>query len=443
MKTRSTLLLNSIAGLAVRGIEVASKLALYVAAAKLLGVAGSGLLFIAMTWGHLAATLSRLGIERALMRLVPSEIAVGQGLSARRQILRGVAIVACVSVALGIATCIAAPYAADILFHDPGAAAPLAASGLVIPAMAIAFTLTAVLAGLERTVASQGLQNIFWPIGMLLSLALGAREPAHVILALAGTMILATIVGALWILLDRDKLARNEPLPEGVAELPSLGTTAAPLYVVELVQVTIASLPALLLGVFADAASVSVFSVAQRASMLVHVVLLSLGLVASPRFAALHRTADNEGLSRLNRQMQLAGTVMGGGVCLVLAVGGGLLLSLIGPSFSDGAYLLAIMAAGQFVSALYATQDLLLAMTGNGAALRILNLMQLGIMLVLSIPLISLLGATGAALVTALATAQGGIGTAATARLLIPEASTRFAPPMPRALRSLLGKASP
>ncbi len=437
-----TVLLTSLAGLAVRGIEVAAKLGLYIVAAKLLGVAGSGLLFIAMTWGHLGATLSRLGIERALMRLVASEIAVGQGLSARRQILRGIAIVAAVSAGLGLATYLAAPYAAEILFHDPGVAAPLAMSGLVIPAMAVAFTLTGILAGLDRTVASQALQNIFWPVGMLLSLALGAREPAQVIFALALTMIAATVVGALWIRLDRHKLARDEALPEGVAALPTLGATAGPLYVVEMVQVSIASLPALLLGVFADAAAVSVFSVAQRASMLVHVVLLSLGIVASPRFAALHRTRDAEALSRLNRQMQLAGTVMGGGVCLVLAAGGGFLLSLIGPSFAAGAFLLAIMAAGQFVSALYATQDLLLAMTGNGAALRVLNLLQLTIMLVLAGPLIWQFGAVGAAIVTALATAQGGIGTAATARLLIPEASTFLAPPMPRAFHPLLGKST-
>ncbi len=79
---------------------------------------------------------------------------------------------------------------------------------------------------------------------------------------------------------------------------------------------------------------------------------------------------------------------------------------------------------------------------GNGAALRILNLLQLAVMLLLSIPLIAHLGAAGAAVVTALVTAQGGIGTAAAARLLIPEASTYFAPTLPRALHSSLGKTS-
>ena len=440
MKIRSRVLLNSVASLAVRGVEVGAKLALYVVAANLLGVAGSGLLFLAMTWGHLAATLSRLGIERALMRLVASELAVAQGESARRHVLQGVAVVAAVSIALGAATYLAAPFAAEFLFHDASAAAPLAASGLVIPAMAVAFTLTHVLAGLDRTTASQLLQNVFWPIGMLLALAFGASKPAEVIHVLAATMLVVCFVAALWIMVDRARLARDEPLAAGIAMLPSLRATAAPLYIVELVQVSIASLPTLLLGIFADTAAVSVFSVAQRASMLAHVVLLSLGTVASPRFAALHRTHDVDGLSRLNRQMQIAGTVMGGGVCLVLAAAGGPLLSLIGPSFAGGAYLLAIMAAGQFVSALYATQDLLLAMTGNGAALRVLNLLQLAVMLLLSIPLISQFGAAGAALVTALVTAQGGIGTAATARLLIPEASTFLAPALPRALHSPLGK---
>ena len=192
MNGRSAVLLNAIAGLAVRGIEVAAKLALYVVAAALLGVVGSGLLFIAMTWGHLAATLSRLGIERALTRLVAGDLAVGQGRSARRQILSGLAIVAATSTTLGLATHLVAPIAADILFHDPALAAPLAASGLVIPVMALTFTLTAILSGLDRTSAAQIFQNVFWPIGMLLGLALGARDPETVILALATTRSVST-----------------------------------------------------------------------------------------------------------------------------------------------------------------------------------------------------------------------------------------------------------
>jgi O-antigen/teichoic acid export membrane protein len=440
---RSAVLLNSIAGLAVRGIEVAAKLGLYVVAAALLGVTGSGLLFIAMTWGHLAATLSRLGIERALTRLVAGDLAVGQGRSARRQILGGLAVVAATSTALGLATHLAAPIVADVLFHDPALAAPLAASGLVIPVMALTFTLTAILSGLERTSAAQIFQNVFWPIGMLLGLALGARDPETVILALATTMFVAMILATLWILRDRAKLVSNQPLPAGIELLPSLPATAAPLYVVELVQVSIASLPALILGVVADAAAVSIFSLAQRASMLVHVVLLSLGTVAAPRFAAFHRTKDVSALARLNRQMQLAGTVMGGGVCLVLAAGGGPLLSLIGTSFAAGAVLLAIMAAGQFVSALYTAQDILLAMTGNGSALRVLNLLQLGTMLALSIPLITTFGAEGAAIITALAVAQGGIGTAVAARLFIPEAATFLAPALPAAFQSLFRRSAP
>lgn len=437
----AAVLRNSLAGLAARGIEVAAKLALYVLAAKLLGVSGSGLLFLAMTWGHFAATVSRLGIERSLTRLVAAELAVGQGLSARRQVIRGAAVVTATSGALGLATSAGAPLAAELLFHDPTAAAPLAASGLVIPAMAVTFTLTAALAGLERTVAAQVLQNLSWPIGMLIGLGIGLRDPAHIILALAATMLIAAIAAALWICLDRAKFARDDALPPGLARLPSLFSTAAPLYVVELVQVTIASLPALLLGAFADAASVSVFSVAQRASMLVHVVLLSLGTVAAPRFASHHRTGNASALRALSRQMQAAGTVLGGGLCMVLAIGAESILSLIGPRFAAGAPILAVMAAGQSIGALYAAQDILLAMTGNGAALRALNLLQLTTMLLLSVPLIAQLGPMGAAIVTALATAQGGFGTAMAARLLIPEAATFLAPILPRLLLPLIKKA--
>jgi len=438
-----TLIWHSIAGLSVRGFEVAAKLALYMLAARILGNVESGFLFLAMTWGHWAATAARLGIDRALTRLVAAELAHEQGANARGAILKGAAITIATGSCLGLLTWAAAPGVAFFVFRDPAAADALRASAAVIPGMAIAFTLTAVLTGLHRTVLAQTLQNALWPVAMLAGLAFGLRSAAELILVLAASMGIAILVAAAWIARDHAKLRRNQPTEADVAPLPSMAATALPLFVVELVQVTIATLPVLVLGAFGDPEAVSVFSIAQRASMVVWVVLISLGSLAAPRFAGLHRQAQWPALRSLNRQMQLAGAALGGLLCLVLAAGAEPLLAFMGPGFAIGALTLVVMAAGQFVNALYATQDVLLAMTGNGAALRVLNLLQLGTILVLSPLLVWQFGALGAAIATAMATAQGGFGTAMIARVCVPEAGTLFAPPLPRALRPLFARSIP
>ena len=428
---------HSLIGLLVRAVEVATKLALYMLAARLMGERESGLLFLALTWGHLASTASRLGVERALMRLVAAELALGQGRVARRLLTVGTLTTTGVGLVVGLATMLSAPFAARYLFHDPSVAAPLRMSGLVIPGMTAAFTLANVLTGLGRTTLAQILQNVVWPLGLLGGLLMGEHDAAALVLSLAGTMVLTTVVGVLGTVQDRRRLAQDTTLPTGVEALPSLRTTAAPLYVVELVQVTIASLPVLILGVYVDTASISLFSVALRASMLALVTLISLGTVAAPRFAGLHRQRD-VGLGALNRRVQIGGAVIGGGLCLVLALGAGPLLSIVGAGYVGGAGVLTVLALGQMANALYAVQDVLLAMTGHGVALRLLNLLQLATILVLSFLLIPRFGLMGAAVATALTTAQGGIGTAMVTRLLVPQARPLLAPPLPRQFRTFI-----
>ncbi|WP_445679608.1 lipopolysaccharide biosynthesis protein [Radicibacter daui] len=433
---RGSVLRHALGGFAVRGLEVGCKFLLYMLAAHLLGKAESGFLFLAMTWGHLAATCSRLGVEKALTRLVAAELAIGQGLKARHLAIRGALVVLAAGLVLGGATMVAAPLAADLLFHDAAAGPALRMSGLVIPGMALAFTITGIMTGLGRTVSAQLLQNVFWPAGLLAGLLMGQREAEGLIATLAVTMLLTVACGLAALLADRRSLAADEPLPPDAGLLPGMRATAAPLYVVELVQVSIASLPVLILGMFADAGAVSIFSVASRASMLVLVVLISLGTMAAPRYAGLHRKRLTDDLKALNHRIQLAGAVIGGGLSLILAVAAFPLLSLLGQGFADGSLVLVVMASGQMVNALYSGQDVLLAMTGHGPALRLLNIVQFSVISLLGLVLIPVFGAMGAAIATAVCTAQGGIGTAAVARLLVPEAAPFLAPSMPLKLRS-------
>ena len=417
--------------------EVGAKLALYMLAARLLDDQECGVLFICLTWVLLAGTLSRFGMERALSRLIPAELALRQGLAARKVLLRGGVIVAAAGLGLGAITALAAPFSAGHLFHADPALPSLRACGVVIPVLSVAVTLGFVLVGCHRPVLSQILQNLLWPFGMLIGLGLGVRHSSALMLIMAATQAVAILVAVLAIARRHADFAVDSPLSAEAEKLPSLWRTALPLYVVELVQVSIATLPVLILGIFADPTAVSSFSIALRASMLVLVVLLSLSMVASPRFAALHRQGDWPQLAAVNHRTQMLGGVLGLMVCAVLAVGAPVLLSLIGRNFAGGVPALLILLAGQAVNALYAGQDGLLAMTGQGNALRLLNLAQLAVMVLLSFMLIPRLGALGAAAVTALVTAQGAFGTAMAVSLYFPAAAPRLAPPVPRPLKNL------
>ncbi|GGB30206.1 polysaccharide biosynthesis protein [Tistrella bauzanensis] len=432
-----------VAGFAVRGFEIISKLALYLLTARMLGAAEAGLFFLCLTWASWLSTFGRMGIDRALTRHLGAELGLYQGLEARRTLVIGVLRVTAVGAALGLLTVLAARILAFHVFNDPALATPLMCGAIAVSGMATTFTLTAALAGAGRTTSAQFLQNAFWPALTVLSLLLGARDATTLVTAMGVAIWICGAIALAIFAADHARFAANLP-PEDLASgqalepMPPLMRTAWPLMVVEMVQATIVSLPVLLLGMVADAADVGAFSVALRISMLVWMVLVSLGTVASPRFATLHRRGDMAGLAALNRQIQLLGAGLGGGVCVMMIVVPETLLGILSPEFVMASLPLMILAAGQAVNALYTGQDVLLAMTGNGGTLQRLNLAQLAMVLLLSLVFIPLGGAVGAAIATAVATAQGGIGTAMVVRWLLPAARPLAALPMPSRLRPFL-----
>lgn len=404
-------------GLGLRGVEVVGKLGLYILAARALGAHDAGLFFLCLTWIGLASTMARLGLERAITRHIAAELAIGQGRAAGRDLRTGlIGTGLAATLASVVAFALAGP-ASHLLFGAPDLETPLRLSALALVPQTLTITIGSALAGLKRGIAAQFVQNALWPVLMLAALAAGVSSLDSLILAMAGTLTLSVAVGMALLARDRRRFT-DHPVPADAAPsdwraeaLPSLWHTALPLFVVELVQVSLASLPVLALGVFVDAASVGAFSVANRISMLVWVVVISIGTFAAPNYAELHRRGETSRLLAMNRGIMLTVAALGLPLVSVMMIVPELLLDLVGQGFGSAATALRILAVGQMIHCLLACQDILLAMTGHGGTLRRLNLLQLAVCIVLGAVLIPVFGMTGAAAVTALTVAQGAIGT--------------------------------
>lgn len=400
------------AGLGLRGVEVAGKLGLYIIAARSLGVHDAGLFFLCLTWIGLASTFARLGLERAVTRHVAAELAVGQGRAAGRALRTGLIWTGLAAAAIALLTAAMAGPVSQLLFGAPDLETPLRLSALALVPQTLTITIGSALAGLKRGVAAQFVQNALWPVLTLAALLAGVGDLDALVLALSGALALSALAGMVLLARDRHRFAdRPTPAEEHAETLPTLWHTARPLFVVELVQVSLASLPVLALGMFVDAASVGAFSVANRISMLVWVVIISIGTFAAPNYAELHRRGEMARLKAMNRGVMLSVAALGLPLVTVMMAVPDRLLGLVGEGFGSGATALCILAAGQMVNCLLACQDIRLAMTGRGDVLRRLNLLQLATCAALGAILIPAFGMTGAALVTAVAVAQGAIGT--------------------------------
>ena len=411
-----------VAGLGVRALEVVGKLALYMLAARVLGAAEAGLFFICITWSGLASTAARMGFERAITRHVAAELAIGQGRLARAALLLGCLVTALGGTVAALATLALASPASLYIFKQPELAMPLALSALAVLPQTLMVVAGSVLAGLNRGVASQVVQNALWPLLTLAALALGARSVDSLLIAMAAAMLLSTLLGIGLVVGQNDIFRDRAQAASESQALPALWRTALPLGVVELIQVSLGSVPVLVLGMFADAASVGAFSVANRISMMIWVVIISIGTVAAAHFAEHHRRNDLAELRRVNRRVRLAVSASGVPLILAMILFPAPLLHLIGPGFEIASTALVIMALGQLVNCLLPCQDIVLAMTGQGTWLQRLNLLQLVVCLVLSSVLIPAYGMLGAALVTAAAIIQGALGTTLVVRRVLPGA---------------------
>ncbi|HEY9211872.1 MAG TPA: oligosaccharide flippase family protein [Ancylobacter sp.] len=405
--------------LLVRGMELVGKLGLYMLAARLLGTHDAGLFFLCLTWIGLAATLARAGFEKAVVRHMAAELAIGKTREARAAMLTGLMWVCVGGVVASVATIAFADPVSLHIFSDAGLAWPLIVASAAILPQALCIYAGHVLYGYHRGVAGQFVQNALWPVLTLLAMVAGVHSLDGMLYTLAATNALAALLGLA--LIARQRTMPAVPSDEA-GTLPSLWRTAFPLGIVEVVQVSLNSIPLLILAVFATPSDVGAFSIASRLSMLIWVVIISIGTIAAPSFAALHRLKDWARLRAQNRKARLMVVLCGIPPIALMMIFPVQILKIVGPGFEIAAGALIIMCLGQLVNCLLSCQDIVLAMTGHGGLLRWLNAGQLASCCILGAILIPAFGMTGAAVLTAIVIAQGAIGTALMVRRLMPQA---------------------
>ncbi len=411
--------------LGVRGLEALGKFGLYFLAARQLGGHDSGLLFFCLTWSVLTSSAARMGMERALTRHIAAELAVGQGLAARAALLQGLGWTSLGALAwAGFTFALAQPLASHV-FGQADLGPPLRYAALLLLPQTLGVAVAGALTGLGRGALAQLISNAL-PPGLALGLLLaGVSRLDHVLLAYAGCHLAPALLGLGVLLHDRHRFTNSGvPMDGSVAStpLPRMWHTALPFLTVEMISVGMTSLPLLLLGAFADAQALGAFSVASRLSILVWTIIISMGSIAAPRFAAhFHREEWTE-LASMNRLARRLTALACLGPLLVMLFFPGWLLGLIGPAFVSGATALVVMSVGQAVNAALPLQDVLLGMTGHGRALRRISLMQLATGVVAGGSLIPWLGGLGAGITTALCIALGAVLTSTAARRMVPRA---------------------
>jgi len=365
---------------------------------RTLGAEGSGVYFLAFTIITIVSSFSRAGIDNALLRFASICWEKRDFTSLSHLARISYAVVLAFGIVVAIALNLGSPWLAEHLFGKPALAVPLAIMSFGVVALSMAMAAVQLLKGTRRVKDSQLLEAVLTPGFTILALwylvtAWGVNGAAWAFLLGAwGTAVLGVaMTQSLW--------------TPGAAREPEIGfrklmQTSIPLLGATSVNVLTNFAAPLFLGRFAELSDVAIYATASRAAFLTTIVLASVSTIAAPKFSALYSQGKMGQLEKWVRKVNLVLTVIALPTLLGYVLFAEEIMSLFGPEFTNGAAVLIILAAGQFVSLSAGSIGQLLMMTGHeSASFRIM----LGVAIlnfVLNLALVPAFGVIGAAIAT-------------------------------------------
>ena len=345
---------------ALRSGGLAVSLLVNVAVGRLLGAAGAGQYYLFVTWTNLLGTLVALGLPFVALRGVARLEHAGLPGAARHLALRGVRLALGAGALVVAGVLLLGTPLARLLLREAGAATLLGAAAVAGTLMAVMRVFAESLKARGRSGAGLTVEFTLVPSGILLVLAgAAALHRASVPTAFAGYVgasALACAVGAALLLPGWRGAGENAPLERG----PLLR-----FWGVDLLTISLAYLPFVLLPHFATGAQVGEFGVAHRLVTLATIVQAVLASIFAPQFARLWASRDGAGLRRALGASQ--GFALGAYLPLfvIFLAAGGAVLGVFGPAFRGALPLLWIMSAAQLVNAATGLSGYLLYMTGH------------------------------------------------------------------------------
>lgn len=367
----------------------------HVAITRQLGAQGAGLYFLSLTIITLVALLGRMGTDNSVTRYVAENASVQAWAAVKGVVRHAVWITLGVSLLLSALIFVLADWGAAVVFSEPGLAEPLRYMALAIVPFAWMTVQAKALQGLKNVRDSMLIQSVLVPLVagalvLLLAPEFGVNGAAMAYVAGASV---ALIYGVFrW----RAAMAGQKQVAPSFA-VRDLMRSSTPLLGAMLIQQLTQALPVLLLGVWASSSEVGLFGAANRAAMLVGLVLIAANSIIAPKMAALYRQGEMESLGRMTRHSALLLTLMALPAIGLFLLAPQWVMSLFGREFTDAWLMLVVMALGQLVNVMTGSVGFLLMMTGREKSYLGANLAALALCAVLCAALIPWFGGLGAA----------------------------------------------
>ena len=294
-----------------------------------------------------------------------------------------------------------APFLARYAFHKPELTSAMAWMALAVLPVAIGTLYGQVLRALKRVWASMMVSAVWIPALAIVGLwFFGSRGGPVVAIQVYDVAAALTALGAwAW-------WRRITPELRGVRgdfDRATLLRSSVPLLWVASMTMAMNWIATFALGAWSTVADVGVFNAASRVSFLVGFVLIAVDNISAPKFAALYKAGDQDGLARTARHTVRLMLLLAAPALAVIVLAPTRIMSLFGVEFQRGGLVLVILALAQLANVMAGSVGSLLMMTGHEKQVRDSNTLAAVICLLVSVALVPRTAALGAALAVAAA----------------------------------------
>lgn len=367
--------------------------------ARAVGVDGYGVFSYAVALTSLLAVVVPLGWPAALVRFVAQYAEQG-----RWGMLRGV-VTRAYQVTL-LTTLVTTLFLGALSLWDrlpPSVSDGLWYAAVLLPMLAFVELRRRALQGLRRYKASIFPEEVLLPLLVICGVFLfSVSSGSGAVYAYAGAALVVFLASSAWLLRS---LRRGVPT-EGWVASPEFETrvwmaVALPMVFGGLGQILMNRVDVVMLGALVGPESVGFYSAALRFALLNVFVLQAANVVAAPLVAAAFHAHRLRETRKILRQTTLLATLGALPLFAIMMIYPQALLGLFGPEFEEGAALLRVLALGRLVAVVAGPMASTLLMVGREREFARVT----GVLAVANVAgnlvAIPLLGAMGAALVTA------------------------------------------
>ena len=383
-------------------LSFALSIAYQVVIARRLGPAGFGVLVLALAISNLLAEGSDLGLDYAVLRFGGIAHGARDGAAFRtvtRPSLRFSFLAGCIA---GAALAAGSVVVAGV-FHKSALGPVLVPLGISVPFTATTEVARAALRALGNAARPVVSDSVVAPALRLLTgvwavaIVPSALAAAWAYMATEAAVLVLTMV-LLWQLMPSGGA--------GVTGSRSLFRFALPMSLNRILLYGNNQTEIVVLGVLTPTATVGIFGVARRLSVLLSALLASVSILFSPMVADFHHSGRTRELDRIFKTATRWLLTLGLPMCLSEVLFAPDILRVFGRQFENGTAALAILALGQLINVGTGTISTMQAMAGYAKITLLNSVFFLSLSIVLDLVLIPPLGLLGAAVAnsTSLAT---------------------------------------